>query len=109
LLRDPLLRVRPLAFAPLGEEAAKVAYQWVETLRSKGYKVEILHKENLKARMKHANKVHASHVFILGEDELKAQKIRLKELDSGNEQLISLEAIEDNLKESGIFPKKDRS
>ena len=51
----------------------------------------------VKAQMKYANKLRAQNTIIIGENELKENKGRLKNMESGEEIEISLDDIKSAL------------
>ena len=51
----------------------------------------------VKAQMKYANKLRAQNTIIIGENELKENKGRLKNMESGEEIEISLDDIKNAL------------
>lgn len=78
----------------LGTEAKAKAYQLVHNLRKKGLIVETDYMErSVKAQMKYANKIGAKKTVIIGEDELKNNIARVKDMESGEQTEIALEKI----------------
>ena len=47
----------------------------------------------MKKKMDNANKILSKFVVIVGEDEVKNNKINLKNLDNGNEESINLSKL----------------
>ena len=71
------------------EEPIKLATE----LRNLGINTEIYsNNKKLKAKMKYADKLQIPYVIVIGEDEIKANKIKLKNMQIGNEQEIELDA-----------------
>ena len=89
---------RPIAVIPVGEdtnaEAVKIAY----TLRRAGYRVEHSYSGNLKKRMMKANKANAYKAVIIGSDELAANQVTLKDLDSGEQKTVALSNLLEEVK-----------
>ena len=82
----------------LGKEARARAYEIVSGLRTEGFKVETDYLgRGVKAQMKYANKLRAQNTIIIGENELKENKGRLKNMESGEEIEISLDDIKNAL------------
>ncbi|WP_406659637.1 histidine--tRNA ligase [Methanolobus sp. ZRKC3] len=50
-----------------------------------------LMKRNFKAQMSYANNIGASYTIIIGEKELEEGKVTLKDMDSGNQELLTIE------------------
>ncbi len=62
-------------------------------LRKLGINTEIYsNNKKLKAKMKYADKLQIPYVIVIGEDEIKANKIKLKNMQTGNEEEIELDA-----------------
>ncbi|KMT21277.1 histidine--tRNA ligase [Clostridium cylindrosporum] len=71
-------------------EASKIAFE----LRCSGISCERdLLGRSLKAQMKYANKLNSRYVIVLGEDELKQNKVNLKNMETGAEEEIQLSDI----------------
>jgi len=52
-----------------------------------------LMKRNFKAQFSYANNICAHHVVIIGENEVEAGKVTLKDMDSGEQELLELEEV----------------
>lgn len=62
-------------------------------LRKLGVNTEIYsNNKKLKAKMKYADKLQIPYVIVIGEDEIKANRIKLKNMETGNEEEIELDA-----------------
>lgn len=88
--------VKPLLYiAPLGSEQYSYAQKLVANLRSKGVLVQTdIMEKSLKAQLKYADKMGFRYVVILGEDEIKNNKIMLKDMfDKNNNKEISIEEL----------------
>jgi histidyl-tRNA synthetase len=71
----------------------------LKKLRTSNISAEIYPGEGkLKKQMEYANKIGAPAVILYGEDEIKLGKITLKNLKTGNEILIKIEDIENEVK-----------
>ena len=78
----------------LGKEARAQAYQLVNTLRMAGIIVETDYMDrSVKAQMKYANKLKAKYTVILGENELKENSARIKNMETGEQTEGALDAI----------------
>jgi histidyl-tRNA synthetase len=88
---------RPVAVVPIGAAAEKVALGVVHHLRHEGFAIECGFSGNLKKRMRRANAVGARAALILGEDELAQNCVAFRDLDSGEQQLVSLDRLSDRL------------
>ena len=84
--------------ACLGEEAKKKAFPLVQRLRLTGLSVEMDYEaKSLKAQMRRADKLRATHVIILGEDELAKGIAILRNMDASSQEEIPLEGIAEKL------------
>ena len=52
---------------------------------------------NLKKRLQRANKINARAALLLGEEELAAQSATLRDLDSGEQELVKLTSLTERL------------
>ncbi len=88
---------RPIAVIPLGAAAETAALQLAERLRRGGLAVDLGYRGNLKRRMSRANKINACVAVIIGDDELARNSATLRDLDSGEQTLVPLDALDDRL------------
>ena len=88
--------------APLGIQAQGIAFKLLCKLRQAGIVADMdFMDRGLKAQMKHANKNQARFAAIIGEDEAVQNKIMLKNMLTGDQQLIDAgEAVEKIQKET---------
>lgn len=78
----------------LGKEARAKAYQLVNDLRMEGVVVETDYMDrSVKAQMKYANKLGAKHTVILGENELNSNAAKIKNMETGEQTEVALDAI----------------
>ncbi len=81
----------------IGDVKSK-AYKIVQDLRNEGFIVETDYLDkSVKAQMKYANKINAAYVVILGEDELKENKVKVKNMETSSEIECDIENIVDVL------------
>ena len=72
-------------------------------LVERGFKTETNYEEKkLKALLREADKLSVKKVLILGEDEYKAGKILLKDMETGAQEEIALNQIIEKLKETHV-------
>lgn len=82
-----------LYIANIGEKANDFATKLVLELRNAGVFVEKdICERSLKAQFKYADKNNAKFVLILGDDEVEAKKARIKNMQTGEEVEIELDA-----------------
>ena len=91
---------RRLFVACLGHEAQKRGFQIVQELRLGDLSVEMDYESrSLKAQMRRADKLGATHVLILGDDELAKGVAVLRDMGAGTQEEITLEGIVEQLLE----------
>ncbi|QNT79131.1 histidine--tRNA ligase [Entomobacter blattae] len=79
---------RSVSVIPVGEEALAAGVAIMQQLRLLGVEVEMAYKGNMKKRMERANKIHASYVLIIGEEEMKTGVIQIKNMETGLQETI---------------------
>ncbi|WP_366554440.1 histidine--tRNA ligase [Aquibaculum sediminis] len=99
LLADPPAAPRPVAVVPVGPEAEKPALLLTQRLRREGFAVELGYSGNVKKRMRRANGLGARFALLLGEEELAKGATSLRDLDSGAQELVSLDSLGERLRE----------
>jgi histidyl-tRNA synthetase len=87
--------IRPAVFiAPLGEAEAARADQLAQELRARGLSAEVsFRKANPGNQLKRADALGARFALVLGDQELKAGRAKLKELKTGTEHEVSLQDL----------------
>lgn len=88
-----------LYIAPLGENALKAAQSIVYGLRKAGVSTETDHMGRaLRASMKYADKLGAEYTVVLGDDEIAAGEVKVKNMQTGEQTAVKLDALADFLK-----------
>jgi histidyl-tRNA synthetase len=83
-----------LYIAFLGDLAKKTGMELARQLRKDGIECLIEYRDrNLKNQMSRANKLGAAWVLIIGEDEVKANRYQLKNMETGIQQEVRAEDI----------------
>ena len=86
-------------FATIGEEAREKAFELILQLRRNGIVSDMDHAgRSLKAQFKYADKLGARYVGTLGEEELAAGEITLKEMETGKEEKVPFDQIGNTVK-----------
>ena len=98
LLEEDVSLPRPIAVIPVGDENELKAIEIAYKLRKSGLRVEQAYSGNLKKRMMKANKINASKAVIIGSDELKENKVTIKDLSTGEQKSVMIENIVEELK-----------
>jgi len=85
-----------LFVAALGPEAQKYAFSFCNRLRMQGILTEMDYMgKSLKSQMKRANKLGCRYVLILGERELTAGNLELRDMETGKQESILLDGIDE--------------
>ncbi len=88
-----------LYIAALGDKAKTFTQKLALDLRKKGINVELDHMERgLKAQMKYANKICSKFSVVIGDNEIENNLVKLKNMETGNEEEISFENLFDAIK-----------
>lgn len=93
LIDEPAAETVEVAVIPMGEAAEAPALALLQRLRSAGIAAEQSWKGNMKKRMARADASGARHALILGEDELAAGQVTVKDLRTGEQRKLSLDAV----------------
>ena len=97
LANEPAPLPRPVVIAPLGAAAEAKALGIARALRRAGVTVEQDYRGTMKRRMQRANKLNARAAVIIGDDELAKGVAQVKDLDSGAQREVTLDALVDAL------------
>ena len=97
LIADAPGAQRPIAVVPVGGGAETAAFNLAQELRRDGFTVDIGYGGNLSRRMKRANKLRARLAVILGEDEIRAGTVTVRDLDTGEQEEVALGGLRDHL------------
>ncbi|MBR3594058.1 MAG: histidine--tRNA ligase [Clostridia bacterium] len=90
--------------APMGEAAALKCTALCKALRDEGFiALTDITGRGLKAQMKYADKIGARFTMVLGDDELTANKGKIKCMESGEQTEISLDEIREKLYELAYY------
>ena len=84
---------RPVAVVPIGDGVELAALQLAEELRRAGHEVEFGFRGKLGQRLKRAARQHARFAVLLGEDELAADQVVLRDLDRGEQETVARGAL----------------
>lgn len=93
LMNREIAAPRPVAVVPVGQATEETALILAQKLRHAGYGVELGFSGNVGKRMKRANKLGACAAVLLGEDELANDSATIRDLDSGEQELVSLDTV----------------
>jgi histidyl-tRNA synthetase len=88
-----------LFIVSLGDEAKDYAVKLLHTVRREGISSEKDYLDRkLKAQFKAADRHQAKYVAVIGDDELKENKINLKDMTTGEQEEVNLEQFVDTIK-----------
>lgn len=88
------MKSQKIFIAPLGEKALGEAVKLAQSLRDAGCVVDLDYEgKSLKSQMRYADKIGASHVVILGENELKKKMAILRDMTSQQQQEVPLATL----------------
>ena len=74
---------------PIGN-TLKYCGEVMKSLEAKGYSVSIYFEEDsLKKKMTYANKLGVKNVILIGEEEVRENKVKIKNMISGSESIIN--------------------
>ena len=97
LLNNNVKTKRAIAVIPVGKGTETEALVLTEKLRKSGFHIDLGYTGNLKKRMKRANEQNSIAVIFIGESESTRKVVKLKNMDSGDQIEIPLEALEQQL------------
>jgi histidyl-tRNA synthetase len=93
LLAETPQAPRPVAVVPVGDGVELAALQLAEQLRRGGHDVAFTFRGKLGQRLKSAARQHARLAVLLGEDELAADQVVLRDLDRGEQETVPRSAL----------------
>ena len=82
-----------VAVIPMHENCETEAWKLVQQLRTQGIRTEIAYKGKAGKRLERADKLGATLALMLGEDEIRAGTVTLKDLKSGAQETIARGAL----------------
>ena len=91
------LNVTPdIYIVSVGQDAIEFSFNLANTLRLNKEFIVITDtlQRGLKAQMKEANKINAKYAIIIGDDEITANKLTIKNMDTGHQETINIDKIE---------------
>jgi histidyl-tRNA synthetase len=84
--------------AVLGKEAEDAAFIWMEELRKRGLWCEMEYQPSgLKGQMRHADRLNAKRVLIVGDDELAKGKGIVRDMSTKEQMEVSLDTVVDEV------------
>ncbi len=94
LFPDNLQTGVQVLFINFGNEPEMYAFQQVQKLRTKDIVAELYpSNDKIKKQMEYAHRKKVPFVVLIGEEEMKTQKFQLKNMETGEQQALSLNEI----------------
>ena len=85
--------------APISKNVTLKAYEITQMLRKNNIKSDVdLNNKKFKKLMNYADKIKVKKIIIIGEKDLSQGKVTIKDMDSGNQDLVNVENIINYLK-----------
>lgn len=101
LFPNTLTKGVTLLFINFGENEQKYCMQLAHKLRKSGIDCDIYPKDaKLQKQMKFANDTNAEYVALVGEQEMSDEKITVKNMNSGEQETVTLEQLIAKLKQA---------
>jgi histidyl-tRNA synthetase len=99
LQAEEFYRKPDIFVAALGEKSGSLAFEWICALGLQGIRAEMdFSNKSLKAQMKRANRLDASYVLMVGEDELKQGSAILRNMQTKEQMSVPFDGIVQRLK-----------
>lgn len=97
--------------AQLGESAKRKAMSLFEKMRQQGhYRLsQAFYKDSLRAQLDMANKTKADITLIIGQKEINDKTIIVRDMESGVQEIVNFDKIEDDLKKRLSRIEKEKS
>lgn len=93
LLEDIPPEPRPVAVIPMGADAQAAAITVLQAMRGAGIRAETSYRGNMKRRMERANRMNATHVIVIGSDEIARGVVQVKDLDNGQQTEVPMDGV----------------
>ena len=94
LYPENLQSTTQVLFATFGEQELLYSLSWAKVLREKGFSVEVYPEPTkMKKQMGYADAKKIPFVAIVGGDEMAAGKVMLKNMTTGEQQLVTLDEL----------------
>ena len=99
LFPESLQSATQVLFATFGADELRYALLWAKELRAQGIAVEVYPEPaKMKKQMGYANDKQIPFVAIVGGDEMAQNKVMLKNMTTGEQQLVTLNEINEKLR-----------
>lgn len=93
LIADSIGAIRPIAIVPISDNEINYCINIQNNLRNNDISCEIHSEGKMKKKMDNTNKISSKFAIIVGEEEVKTNKVKIKNLDIGSESDANLSEI----------------
>ena len=94
LYPESMLNGTQILFAAFGDAELRYALGWAKALRAQGVRVEVYPEAaKMKKQMGYADAKHIPYVAIVGGNEMEANTVMLKEMNSGKQKQVTLDTL----------------
>lgn len=99
ILKNEKKSTSKILVTPMGQNEIEKALEVASALRDEGINTEVfLEDKKPKAKFKYADKLNIPYVVVIGEDEIKTNTVTLKNMETGEQDRITLKEIIDKIK-----------
>ncbi len=109
LIENPVEAKPYAAIVPVGDAAGSVALAVLQQLRAAGIPCTMAYRGNLKRRLQLANSTNTQFVVIIGDDEIAASVVTVRNLATGTQRKLPLAGLESHIVEHGFTALLERS
>ncbi|MCV3769802.1 MAG: histidine--tRNA ligase, partial [Wolbachia pipientis] len=100
LINFSIKKKRPTYLIPIGKNAEEYALTLANKLRKNGLYIIHEYIGTLKSRMKKANQANAKTVLTFGNKELNSKTLKIKDMDTGKEKIVTCDDIVKNINQA---------
>ncbi|MBR0296484.1 MAG: histidine--tRNA ligase [Paludibacteraceae bacterium] len=94
LYPESMLNGTQILFTAFGDAELRYALVWAKALRAQGVRVEVYPEAaKMKKQMGYADAKHIPYVAIVGGNEMEANTVMLKEMNSGEQRQVTLDTL----------------
>ena len=87
------IKKKHIDIIPVGDESDTICINLTQELRNKNISANMAYSGNLKKRLKSANKSSSNFAIIIGTDEINNNNVIVRNLETGEQEIISFENI----------------
>jgi histidyl-tRNA synthetase len=99
LNRNDFIKTPDIYLAALGDKSLSLAFEWKSALCLEGIKTEMdFGNKSLKSQMKRADRLGATHVLMVGDNEIKQGSVILRNMTTKEQTSIPIEHVVETIK-----------